>query len=344
MPSGWGTLAAGVGAAMTGGANAYQQEQDRKTREKLAQQTNDVKLLLERVKGDNRNSLEVQRQQGREALRGLVNAGNVDVQRLKNEGQSYVRELQNQGMLDVEDVRAISRLNLKNIDQEIAAGHDATSLQVGAGHDAASVTVGAGHDAASRAVGAGHDTASEYGADMRYSGATDVANINQEGQTGRADADRPLKIFRANQGRYPRGNAAAKRAGSVSTPTFGPSYSDFMQQGGVPGPAMPDQFAPPATNFSPAPKADPYGFGAAMPSALPPPSAAPAAAARPSLSDFVGPQQPAAAAGKSPTTVDRVEQQANDLMARITQAQQAGKFDQVRALKQQLADLVKQQQ
>jgi hypothetical protein len=60
-------------------------------------------------------------------------------------------------------------------------------------------------------------------------------------------------------------------------------------------------------------------------------------------SGFIGYKSPEQG-GRSGMAEDRIEQQANDLMARIRQAQSAAKWDSVASLKQQLRDLVKQQQ
>lgn len=364
---GWGDLLEGIGGGLQGGVSQWNLANELKQKKAATDAAENARIQAAQIAADSRRDVASTAARGREVVAGLNRAGNIDLQRMKNEGMSYVQELENQGLLDVEEKRAISRLNLKNIDKEIAAAHDTANVKIGAGHDVASVK-----------VGAGHDVANMYGSNMAYAQGTDVANINQAGQTQRADADRPLRIFTANQRRFPTPSAAgAARATRRGTPVpapepFGPSYQEFIEGGGarVPGAALPDQFPPPSSyfppvgstggNMSPAPPRAGV-FGAYPDLALPPPSptdantvvgpqlppAAQAAAGPPKASlqssGFVGGAMPVAGT-KSIATEERLQQQAEDLMARITAANQEGNFTRARTLKQQLADLVKKAQ
>lgn len=350
----WGDFFGVVGGAAAGGLRAYQDERDYEQKERLTRLQNQTRILMQ----------------------AATIADRQERQQFLLEHQKELNDVNNKTKKEIQDSKNTTAI-------KVGADKNETAVTVGGNHDAASRygadkrlegteygadsrLEGEKYGADSRLTGTRYNAdkrlqGTQYGADkqlegqtysanMRYSADTDTANIREDGQNYRADADRPLRIFRANQGRYPRGSAAARRAGSISQPVFGPSYSEFMQQGGggIPGPMMPDQFNTPSPtpNMSPAPPKAPSIFDTPR-LELPPPidtSVGPETE-KPSLdsSGFVGFKSPEAG-GRSAMTEERLEQQANDLMARITQAQQAGKFEQVNALKQQLADLIKQHQ
>ena len=225
----WEHIAAAVGGAANMGLNTMLQMEDQKiAREKISADerqsalANEIKLMLQELKGRQATDLEGLRQKGRETLTALVNSGRLDVERLRVEGHKYIQELRNEGALDEEELRGINRLNLQ---KEINSG--ALAVQGSRNQGAANVAnINAANDV---------DVANIQGATAR-----DTTGMRVDEAGRQFDLSYPLEAFEANTGRIRARRPTSSLFGDVSLPPV---------NGNAPAAAAPvnpnDTFAPP---------------------------------------------------------------------------------------------------
>jgi len=367
---GWADMLAGIGAASGGALNAWQQHEELQSRERIAKAQDDVRRAITEMNTRSRETIQDKKDAAafdreqlkaktQEKITNLISNRVMDVEALKSNTQKELRRMLDENNIDVEEYRAMVSMRGQDINQAIQKAHDESNERRTSTTANAAITVGAGNNAAT--VGA---------AQTRAQASRDVAGITQGGLNERAAADRPLKAFRAEQGRYPRGSgaAAAARYGGqpVNEPMFGPSYGDFLkgysqQQPPPPSPSFaappfemtkpsgPSPFAP--SSMMPSMPQPPPGIAAQPPTSIQPepnmsmappkvlPGMSPSAPAAPPP---VTSQAPPPTTAKTPETEERLAQQATDLMKQIKEAESAGDFKRGRALRQILLDLMKQ--
>src|SRR5262245_2532318 len=346
----WGDVLGAIGAAAGGVNQTLQLERERASKERMNQLTNEIRQMIADTTAQSRRDVadinaDAKRNHDQTILlaQDLKNAGNLAVAKDNNERARQVTQMVTDRIISEGEANRLNRLTLAEYNN--IAAQQRTETLVEGRQNVANTQAGARVQAANIAAQGGRD----------------VAQITQGGQNYRFNEMMPLRQYMAEQRRYPRGSAAAAAVraagGDVSQPAFGPTYQDYLRTRNQPPQATPSSapaFSPSrtwgtaATPAQPALPPTPELPGMDLPP-TPPPPAPPALPAPPPMqppgmlpADQVYGGMPTPRGTTSALSESRLEEQANSLMSRIEALNKQGEFKAARALRDQLAALLKQ--
>ena len=295
---GWGDIMAGIGSAAEGVNRTWQYEKDRKQRESLAQQQNELREMLAQVSAKSKTDVaEIGAQAKRDVaernaaakitVQELANIGDLDEVNSKGEWEEKVQKLRNAGKINEVEAMNLNRLQLAEVNRQIQAAHDKAGITRS--------NIGANARVQSAGIAA--------------SASRDVAQTHEGGKNYRFNTSFPLDVYKAQT------NAQRPRAPSPYGAPIGqpqpqpmvPSYGDFMQNAPSMTPSPPSGAplsGPQSFSFGKPAGPSPVGPQPQPPMNFPPPlPSTPTGAPAPSgfgpsemMSSLVGGAQPTAPA------------------------------------------------
>src|SRR5262245_56298710 len=211
----WGDGLGGLGGGAGGMSKAYQFEQERQSREKIAAQQAELREMLGRISAGSREKVAeigadakrdvADRQaKGRLAVQELANNGDLQVAKTQGDWHTQVAKMQADNLITIEEMQALNRMNIAEVNRAIQAAHDA------AGQKRTETEVKGRQDVANTNL-----EGTKYTADQR---ATSAANTEQ-GINDRFAQQNALDRYKAETNiMFPRSQAG--RRGAAKPPTI----------------------------------------------------------------------------------------------------------------------------